>query len=74
MTPEDSIECAVKGFIPGNSVRKDSARVTESGILGYRPLVVFVAVLMQLTITSFVNSGEYEKNICKSIPRLVAAA
>jgi hypothetical protein len=58
MPPEDRIACAVSGLIDGNLVRKDSARVSDSGILGYLPLEDLVAYKILFNIISSVNSAE----------------
>lgn len=55
-------------------MRRHSAKVSDSGIGGYRFLVNFLANLMQFRIISPVDSDECEYNSCISIPKLAAAA
>jgi hypothetical protein len=64
---------ADKGLIEGNFVRNDSAKLSDSGI-SRGALFNLATFLMQLRIISSVDLGVCEKNSCKFMTRLAAAA
>ena len=65
---------ADRGLIEGNFVRNDSAKLSDYGISGEGALFNLATFLIQLRIISYVDLGVCEKNNCKFMTRLAAAA